>query len=76
MTQKIIELNKEISIVADANQEQKQNFLRMLIGINQCTIGYVGDGNNDARSLKTSHVGFAPGTTVTTFPIILGHERS
>lgn len=36
----------------------------MLIGINDCTIGYVGDGNNDARSLKTSHVGFAPGTTV------------
>jgi len=36
----------------------------MLIGINECTIGYVGDGNNDARALKTSHVGFAPGTTV------------
>ena len=36
----------------------------MLVGINDCTIGYVGDGNNDARSLKTSHIGFAPGTTV------------
>lgn len=36
----------------------------MLIGLNECTIGYVGDGNNDARSLRTSHVGFAPGHTV------------
>ena len=36
----------------------------MLIGLNDSTIGYVGDGNNDARSLRTSHVGFALGTTV------------
>lgn len=63
--EKIRALNREVSIVADASQEQKQNFIRMLIGLNDSTIGYVGDGNNDARSLKTSHVGFAPGTTAT-----------
>lgn len=45
----------------------------MLIGLNDSTIGYVGDGNNDARSLKTSHVGFAPGTTVFPFSILIGY---
>jgi Ca2+ transporting ATPase len=29
------------------------------------TIGYVGDGNNDAKSLKEVHVAFAPATTAT-----------
>jgi len=26
----------------------------MLIGINKCTMAYVGDGNNDAKSLRTA----------------------
>lgn len=37
----------------------------MLIGINKCTMAYVGDGNNDAKSLRTAQIGIALGNTAT-----------
>lgn len=46
----------------------------MLIGINKCTMAYVGDGNNDAKSLRTAQIGIALGNTVYYIFILLRQQ--
>ncbi|KAM3130810.1 hypothetical protein pb186bvf_017105 [Paramecium bursaria] len=64
-TKKIQYMNRNIQILADLNQTQKQQYLTLLNKINEATIAYVGDGNNDALSLRYAAVGIALGKTAT-----------
>ncbi|CAD8194355.1 unnamed protein product [Paramecium octaurelia] len=58
-------MNKVLQILADLNQHQKHQFLEVYSNINESTIGYVGDGNNDAIALQTAAVGITLGKTAT-----------
>ncbi|CAK66378.1 unnamed protein product (macronuclear) [Paramecium tetraurelia] len=62
---KVSKLNNQLQILADLNQHQKHQFLEVYSNINQSTIGYIGDGNNDAIALQTASVGITLGKTAT-----------
>ncbi|CAD8113213.1 unnamed protein product [Paramecium primaurelia] len=64
-SQKVQKLNNQLQILADLNQHQKHQFLEVYSNINESTIGYIGDGNNDAIALQTASVGITLGKTAT-----------
>ncbi|CAD8122769.1 unnamed protein product [Paramecium sonneborni] len=64
-SEKVQKMNNQLQILADLNQHQKHQFLEVYSSINESTIGYVGDGNNDAIALQTASVGITLGKTAT-----------